>query len=55
MNMPFNILFWGMEAAYFLHCFEEVKMGFVNFVKENFWSGINHKNFYSIRFLVESG
>lgn len=27
MNIPLNILFWGMEAAYLIHCLDETIAG----------------------------
>jgi len=48
MEMPLNILFWGMEAAYLIHCLDETIAGdgFVNMVKKHFWSEYNIKKFF---------
>ncbi len=32
MDIPLNILFWAMEAAYCLHCLDEAVAG-IGFVK----------------------
>ena len=48
MNIPLNILFWGMEAAYLIHCLDETVTGggFVNMVKKHFWSEYSAKKFF---------
>ena len=51
MSISLNILFWGMEVTYLLHCLEEAKMGFVGFVKKNFWYGITNKRFFRLNFV----
>jgi hypothetical protein len=48
MDIPLNILFWAMEAAYCLHCLDEAVAGrgFVNMVKNFFWSEFDGKKFF---------
>lgn len=50
MNIPLNILFWGMEAAYLIHCLDETIAGggFVNMVKKHFWPEYSAKNFFGL-------
>ena len=45
MEMPLNVLFWGMEAAYLIHCLDETIAGggFVNMVKSHFWPAYDAK------------
>ena len=42
------ILFWLMEAAYCIHCIDEIFVGrgFVNMTKKYFWGGYNRKLFF---------
>jgi hypothetical protein len=46
--MPLNVLFWGMEAAYLIHCLDETIAGggFVNMVKRDFWPEYSGKKFF---------
>lgn len=48
MDIPLNILFWAMEAAYCIHCVDETVAGhgFINMVKNFFWSEYNEKHFF---------
>ncbi|MCP8320153.1 MAG: HXXEE domain-containing protein [archaeon] len=48
MEIPLNILFWGMEAAYRIHCLDETLAGggFVNMVRKHFWSDYSAKKFF---------
>lgn len=48
MNMSLNILFWGMETAYIIHCLDETVAGdgFINMVKKHFWPEYNGKMFF---------
>jgi hypothetical protein len=48
MNIPLNILFWGMEAAYLVHCLDETIAGggFVSMVKRRFWPEYSAKKFF---------
>jgi hypothetical protein len=48
MEIPLNFLFWGMEAAYLIHCLDETIAGdgFVNMVKKHFWPEYNGKMFF---------
>jgi hypothetical protein len=47
--MPLNLLFWGMEAAYIIHCLDEATLGggFVEMVKRNFWPEYRGKMFFA--------
>ena len=46
--MPLNVLFWGMEAAYLIHCLDETIAGggFVNMVKGKFWPEYSGRKFF---------
>lgn len=46
--IPLNILFWGMEASYIVHCLDETAIsdGFVNMVKRHFWPEYNGRMFF---------
>jgi len=48
MEIPLNILFWAMEAAYLVHCLDETVAGggFVDMVKKNFWPEYSGKMFF---------
>ena len=48
MEIPLNILFWAMEAAYLIHCLDETVAGggFVNMVKKHFWPEYDAKKFF---------
>ena len=48
MEIPLNILFWAMEAAYLIHCLDETVAGggFVNMVKKHFWPEYNGNMFF---------
>ena len=48
MEMPLNVLFWAMEAAYLIHCLDETIAGggFVNMVKKDFWPEYSGKKFF---------
>jgi hypothetical protein len=46
--MPLNVLFWGMEAAYLIHCLDETIAGggFVSMVKGKFWPEYSARKFF---------
>jgi len=48
MDIPLNILFWAMEAAYCLHCLDETVagIGFVEMIRKYFWSEFDGKKFF---------
>ena len=48
MEISLSFLFWGMEAAYLIHCLDETVAGggFVNMVKKHFWPEYNAKMFF---------
>jgi hypothetical protein len=54
MAIPLNILFWGMEAAYIIHCLDETVTGegFVNMVRKQFWSNYNGRMFFGFNTLL---
>jgi hypothetical protein len=48
MVIPLNVLFWGMEASYIIHCLDETAVGggFVNMVKRHFWPEYSRRMFF---------
>jgi len=54
MEIPLNILFWAMEAAYLIHCLDETVAGggFVDTVKKHFWPEYSGKMFFWFNTLV---
>jgi hypothetical protein len=54
MTIPLNILFWGMEAAYIIHCLDETVTGegFVNMVKKRFWSEYSNTMFFGFNTML---
>jgi hypothetical protein len=48
MEMPLNVLFWAMEAAYIIHCLDETIIGggFVNMLQRDFWPEYSRKKFF---------
>lgn len=54
MTIPLNILFWGMEAAYIIHCLDETVTGegFVNMVRRQFWKEYNGRMFFGFNTIV---
>jgi hypothetical protein len=54
MEIPLNILFWAMEAAYLVHCLDETVAGggFVDMVKKHFWPEYSGKMFFWFNTLV---
>lgn len=48
MEIPLNILFWAMEAAYLVHCLDETVAGggFVDMVQKHFWPEYSGRMFF---------
>lgn len=54
MEIPLNLLFWAMEAAYIIHCIDETVTGegFINMVKKHFWTEYDGRKFFGFNLLL---